>query len=145
MPEPGEAGVDALLGRADAIAAGARGRARHASATFDAGELATFMTRLAELEDVVGRADNYAGLDFSVDTTDPARGALMQKVEERGTAIATTLLFFELEWAAVPDDRAEALLADDGSRSPRTTSGRRGATGRICCPSPKRSCSPRSP
>ena len=76
-------------------------------------ELATFMTRLAELEDVVGRADNYAGLDFSVDTTDPARGALMQKVEERGTAIATTLLFFELEWAAVPDDRAEELLADE--------------------------------
>ena len=112
LPEPGEAGVDALLGRADAIAqelAAARGRV----GTFDAGELATFMTRLAELEDVVGRADNYAGLDFSVDTTDPARGALMQKVEERGTAIATTLLFFELEWAAVPDDRAEELLADE--------------------------------
>ena len=112
LPEPGEAGVDALLGRADAIAqelAAARGRV----GTFDAAELATFMTRLAELEDVVGRADNYAGLDFSVDTTDPARGALMQKVEERGTAIATTLLFFELEWAAVPDDRAEELLADE--------------------------------
>ncbi len=111
LPEPGEAGVDVLLGRADAIAqelAAARGRV----SAFDAGELATFMTRLAELEDVVGRADNYAGLDFSVDTTDPARGALMQKVEERGTAIATTLLFFELEWAAVPDDRAEELLAD---------------------------------
>jgi oligoendopeptidase F len=111
LPEPGEAGVDALLGRADSIAqelALARGHV----AEFDAGRLAEFMTRLAELEDVVGRADNYAGLDFSVDTTDPARGALMQKVEERSTAIATTLLFFELEWAAVPDERAEELLAD---------------------------------
>jgi oligoendopeptidase F len=112
LPEPGEAGVKALLDQADALAAElaeARGRV----ADFDADALATFMTKLAQLYDLVGRADNYAGLDFSTDTTDPARGALMQRVEERATAIATTLLFFELEWAEVPDERAEELLADD--------------------------------
>lgn len=112
LPQPGEAGVVELLDRADRIAdelATARGRV----AQFDAGELAAFLQRLAELHDVVGRAGSYAGLHFSTDTTDPARGALLQKVEERSTAITSRLLFFELEWAAVPDERADALLADD--------------------------------
>ena len=35
-------------------------------------------------------------------------------MQERGTAIETTLLFFELEWAALPDERAEELLAGEG-------------------------------
>ena len=38
----------------------------------------------------------------------------MAKVQERGTAIETRLLFFELEWAALDDDRAEELLATEG-------------------------------
>jgi oligoendopeptidase F len=112
LPEPGEAGVKRLLDEAAAIAeelSGARGNV----VDFDAERLSSFMQRLADLEDLVGRADNYAGLDFSVDTADPARGALMQYVQERATAIATTLLFFELEWAAVPDERADELLADE--------------------------------
>lgn len=112
LPQPGEAGVAALLDRADAIAdelAQARGRV----AAFDADELVAFMHRFAELHDVVGRAGSYAGLFFSADTTDPARGALLQKVEERSTAITTKLLFFELEWAALDDARSEELLADD--------------------------------
>lgn len=112
LPQPREAGVAALLDRADEIAdelARARGRV----AAFDAAELAGFMHRFAELHDVVGRAGSYAGLYFSADTTDPARGALLQKVEERSTAITTKLLFFELEWAAVDDARSEELLADD--------------------------------
>jgi oligoendopeptidase F len=112
LPEPGEAGVKALLDQADAVAA-ELAEARGQVAEFDADRLAVFMTGLAHLHELVGRADNYAGLDFSTDTTDPARGALMQRVEERGTAIATTLLFFELEWAALPDDRVEELLADE--------------------------------
>jgi oligoendopeptidase F len=112
LPEAGEAGVTALLDSAADVAT-ELAHARGTVAGFDAEQLFAFMTRLAELYDLVGRAENYAGLHFSTDTTDPARGALMQHVEERATSIATTLLFFELEWAALPDDRADALLADD--------------------------------
>ena len=35
-------------------------------------------------------------------------------MQERATAIETALLFFELEWAALDDARAEELLAADG-------------------------------
>jgi oligoendopeptidase F len=72
------------------------------------------MTELAELQDVIGRAGSYAALNFSTATADPERGALLQKVQERGTQLETRLLFFELEWAAVEDEQAERLLAADG-------------------------------
>ena len=50
-----------------------------------------------------------------MDTADPRRGALLQRVTERATAVETKLLFFELEWAALDDERAaEELLAGDG-------------------------------
>ena len=77
----------------------------------DAAGLAAFMSGLAGWSDD-GRAGSFASLRFSTDTADPERGALMQKVQERATAIETTLLFFELEWAALPDEQADALLAD---------------------------------
>ena len=44
----------------------------------------------------------------------PRNGALLQRVQEQETAIQTTLLFFELEWAALADERAEELLAGEG-------------------------------
>ena len=107
-------GVDALLDeaqrRADAFADAHAGRV----AELDGAGLVTAMTALAELQDVLGRAGSYAALNFSTATADPARGALLQKVQERGTQIETRLLFFELEWAALEDERAEELLATEG-------------------------------
>jgi oligoendopeptidase F len=110
----GAAGVDALLDdalvRADAFAATYAGRVGE----LDGPGLVTAMTELAELQDVIGRAGSYAALNFSTATADPERGALLQKVQERGTQLETRLLFFELEWAAVEDEQAERLLAADG-------------------------------
>ncbi len=106
----GEEGVLALLAdahaRSEAFAKSYAGRV----AELDAEALAGAMHELETIEDLVGRAGTYAGLRFTVDTTDAERGALLQKVEERGTAIQTQLLFFELEWAAVEEERAEELL-----------------------------------
>jgi oligoendopeptidase F len=112
LPAPGDGGLSTLLDQADARTeqlAAARGRV----AQFDATELADFMRGLAEVQELIGRAGSYVGLDFATDTTDPARGARMQRVEERATQISTKLLFFELEWAALPDERVEALLTDE--------------------------------
>lgn len=72
--------------------------------------LAAAMRELAEIHDLAGRAGAYAALRFSTDTADPANGALLQHVQERETEIETTLLFFELEWAALDEGRAEELL-----------------------------------
>lgn len=105
------ADVDGLLAAADELAdtlAQSRGKVEQ----FDADELLRYMRRSAELSDRLGRAANYASLRFAVDTSDEARGALMQRVQERATAMATRLLFFELEWVEVPDARVDELLAD---------------------------------
>jgi oligoendopeptidase F len=76
--------------------------------------LADAMHELAAIHDLAGRAGSYAMLNFSLDTGDPARGALLQKTRELGAAIETQLLFFELEWNQLPDERAEQLLAGEG-------------------------------
>jgi len=76
--------------------------------------LAEAMGELAVIHEMVGRAGAYAALRFSADTADPANGALLQRAQEQETAIQTRLLFFELEWAALPQERADALLAGEG-------------------------------
>jgi oligoendopeptidase F len=80
-------------------------------AELDAAGLAAAMGELEAINDLIGRAGSYASLRFATDTADPERGALLQLVQERATEIETLLLFFELEWAAIDDDRAEELLA----------------------------------
>jgi oligoendopeptidase F len=103
--------VDALLDRSDELAdalAEYRGRV----ADLDAAGLAAAMTTMAELQDTSGRAGYFAMLRFSENTADPERGALMMRVQERSTALATKLVFFELEWAKVDEARVEELLRD---------------------------------
>jgi oligoendopeptidase F len=82
-------------------------------AELDATGLEAAMHELEAINDLIGRAGSYASLRFATDTADPARGALLQFVQERATEIETLLLFFELEWAALDDERAAELLASD--------------------------------
>jgi oligoendopeptidase F len=88
---------------------------RHAGRVgeLDRDGLLAAMRELGELQELIGRAGTYAGLRFSSDTSDPENGALMQEVQERATEIETTLLFFELEWAALPDEQVDELLGDE--------------------------------
>ena len=83
-------------------------------AELDGPGLIVAMTKLADISDRAGRALNYAHLRFAADTADPGNGALLQMGSERATQIQTRLLFFDLEWAALDDDKAEALLATPG-------------------------------
>jgi len=114
VDDQGPEGVDRLLDQAAERAAAFSERYPGRVAELDGAGLAAAMDELAEIHDLAGRAGNYAALRFSADTSDPANGALLQRAEERGTAIETQLLFFELEWAAVDDDRADEVLQADG-------------------------------
>lgn len=107
----GVEGVRALLTSASeraALLAEQKGKI----ASLDADSLAAFMNDYGEVQEIAGRAGSFAHLWFSTDTGDPERGALVQEVQERATEIGTQLLFFELEWAQLPEGRADELLTD---------------------------------
>jgi oligoendopeptidase F len=108
-----EHGVDRQLDEALELSVGFAERYEGRVAELDAHALAETMHELAALNELIGKAGSFASLQFATDTADAARGALLQRVQERATEIETKLLFFELEWAALPDDRAEELLASD--------------------------------
>src|SRR3954469_13676119 len=110
----GDEGALAALDDAERRAEAFAGRYPGRVAELSGAELVEAMHELEAIEELACRAGTYAGLRFSTDTSDPARGALLQRVQERGTAIETKLLFFGLEGAALDDDKAEELLAADG-------------------------------
>jgi oligoendopeptidase F len=110
----GEAGADRMLAEAYERAAAFAERYSGRVKDLDGPGLVAAMDELQAISELVARAGNFAHLRFSVDTLDPANGALVARVNERATGVETKLLFFELEWAALDDDRAEELLAADG-------------------------------
>ena len=110
----GPAGVEQLLLEARDRSATFAERHRGRVSELDAAGLADAMHELAAIHDLAGRAGSYAMLWFTLDTTDPPRGALIQKAQELGAAIETQLLFFELEWNLIDEERAEELLAAEG-------------------------------
>ena len=131
----GETGVERRLAEAlDALAGvrrALRGQARRARRRRPG---ARRCASWRAIHDLVGRAGTYAALRFSTDTADPARGALLQRVQEQGTAIETTLLFFELEWAALPRRaRRGAARRARGWTSAATTCATCAATASTCC------------
>ncbi len=109
----GEAGVERQLTDAQAQAEAFAQRYAGKLNGLDGAGLARAMHELAAIHDLVSRAGTYAALRFSTDTADPARGALLQRVQEQGTSIETAVLFWDLEWAALSDDRAQQLLAGE--------------------------------
>jgi oligoendopeptidase F len=101
--------LDEALHRATVFASAYAGKL----AELDSAGLAVAMKELADINELVGKAGSFASLRFATDTADSRRGAMLQLVQERATEIETKLLFFELEWAALPDERAEELIADE--------------------------------
>jgi oligoendopeptidase F len=103
-----EQALDRSLEAAGALAAEYRGRVAELSAA----ELAAALDAYEGGQEHSARAGAYAQLLFASDTASPRHGALLQRVQERGTEIRNLLLFFELEWVAVEDEQARVLLDD---------------------------------
>jgi oligoendopeptidase F len=108
---PDEA-VESLDTAAEA-AEGFREAYRGRVASLAPADLADALEELESIQNRLGRAYAYAYLRWSTDTNDAERGALLQKVRERYNRINQKLLFFEVEWAEVDEERADELLADD--------------------------------
>ncbi len=102
-----EADMASVDGDIRAFADDYRGRV----AGLDAAELLLAMERIEALLDRVYCLEMYAQLLYTTDTNNPGFGALLQKMTEYGARVQQGLLFFELEWTALDDAAAAALLA----------------------------------
>lgn len=80
--------------------------------SLDSSELASLMTMLADIGELMSLAGHYVMLRFSENTADPERGAAMQGMQERSTAISTRMIFVDLEFAAADDAHVATVLAD---------------------------------
>jgi oligoendopeptidase F len=78
----------------------------------NASELRDAVAEVEEISSALYRAGAFSHLLYSTNTADPARGALLQRIQEKSTEAATIVLFFDLEWVALDDNRAEKILSD---------------------------------
>ena len=110
-PEPADPALERDLDGAEAAAARFAERYRGRVASLDAPALAVALDALEALLEPAGRAGAFASLRFAADTSAPAHGALLQHVQQRGSAVRNAVVFFQLEWVALDDARAASLLA----------------------------------
>jgi len=103
-----EADLDEADRRADAFAAAYRGRVAGLSAK----EMAGLFAGYEAIADLGGKLGSFAFLSWSTQSDDPARGALLQRVTERGSRLRQKLVFLDIEWANAPEAAAARLAAD---------------------------------
>jgi oligoendopeptidase F len=94
--------------RADELAQTYRGRI----ADLDVEEMRTLLETYENIHELSRKVSSYAYLNWSVNTEEPANGALLQKTTERASRLSQRLVFVELEWANTPNDTAQAIMND---------------------------------
>jgi oligoendopeptidase F len=90
-----------------------RYRGKINSETIDPSLLLESVKELESISEQVGKLLSYAYLVFAADTSNPKHGAFLQSIQEKSTEIRKHLMFFELEWIAIPDDTANRLIRDE--------------------------------
>ena len=106
--EPAREALEAVLARAAAF----ENRYRGTVSVLGAGELAAALAELGVLRNGFGRVDGYADLRYSADSRDVATKDLMDTCAQAREEIENRLRFFDLEWQALPVDRAASLTHD---------------------------------
>ena len=104
-----EADLAQAFSDAEAFATAWRGKV----ASLSPGEMANALEQLEDIQDRIGKAYTYAFLQWSTDTGDERRGALLQHVREAYTRTLQQLIFFGLEWGKTDDEHATALIASE--------------------------------
>jgi oligoendopeptidase F len=83
-------------------------------ATLRAEQAALLREAVQELEGIYEQMDKpliFASLLHAARTDEPRHGALLSRTQEERTQINKHLIFFDLEWVALPDETARAITA----------------------------------
>ncbi|MGI9117417.1 MAG: M3 family oligoendopeptidase [Gaiellales bacterium] len=98
--------LDESIAAAEAFDARYRGRV----ADVDADGLAEALAELARISNALHRVGSYVGLRRSVDVNDDEARDLETVVDQGMVRAQNALRFFDLEWIALDDDAAQALM-----------------------------------
>ena len=90
-------------------ARGFQERYRGRLAELDPARLAEALAELAAIDNELSRVSSYASLRESVDVSDPENRDLSSIVDRAMVEAANALRFFDLEWIALPEERAAEL------------------------------------
>ena len=108
MDDPAlNADLDAADTEAGALDAAYRGLVAGLSAP----ALAALLGRYETLREREAKAAAFASLNWTQNTEDPGRGALLQRVTERSSRLGQKLVWLDLELAHAPDDVAAQWIA----------------------------------
>ncbi|MFW6304209.1 MAG: M3 family oligoendopeptidase [Candidatus Saliniplasma sp.] len=75
-----------------------------------ASEFEQAMNRYEDIYERIAKVYSFAQLYYSLDTQDPDRGALVQKSQKKMSDVKNKLVFFELEWQNLDEDKAEEYM-----------------------------------
>ena len=104
--------IDADIQQTDATADDLAATYRGKLASLDAEELYEALEAYEGIIEGVYKLGAFARLQWSTDTGNTRYGALLQRINEWGSALEQKLVFFELEWTNAPDATARRLIED---------------------------------
>ena len=104
--------LEADIERLDELAASFQSSWRGNLAQMTASDFAKAYQQLEAIYDLRGRLGAFAFLNFSTDTAQPEYQAAVARVEDLESRLSQQLVFFELEWNALEDEQAKAILDD---------------------------------
>lgn len=77
------------------------------------GQYAKALEEYEEIVQLAGKIGSYAQLIWSTNTEDASLGKLLQEARELGSEISQKLVFFDVEWLKVEDDKADLIINSD--------------------------------
>lgn len=82
-------------------------------ADLNAGEFENALQEYEEIIEMIGKIGSYAHLLWSTDTGNAQYGKLMQETNELSSAIHQTLVFFDVEWLEIDEEKAQSLIESE--------------------------------
>ena len=119
-----EADIASLTDKVDDFQARYRGNVAQMSAA----DFVSAYEAMEAIYDLRGRLGAFAFLNFSTDTGDAGYQAAVARIEELESALSQKMVFFDLEWNALDDERAAPFWTTRPPRNIATTWKRSAAT-----------------
>lgn len=104
-----EADTEKVIKKAEEFNATYRGRVHE----LDAAEFAKMLREYEEIIQMLGKIGSYAHLIWSVNTEDSERGKLLQQANELSSEVSQKLVFSDVEWLKIEDEKANDLIQSD--------------------------------